>query len=73
MPRNILQNVFQWLTFAKQRLFLEKVAEAAILGPDKNDRLLSDHTIPSPYEMEESCSGLLTIIPSRGKSGQNRV
>ncbi len=59
------RNVFQWLAFAKRSLFLEEVAEAAVYNPDENDWLHSDFRVLHLYEIDDICSGLITINPTR--------
>ena len=52
----------QWLAFAERPLYLEELAEAAIMS-SKADGSPYTH-LPTSYAINDICSGLITLIPT---------
>lgn len=50
---------FQWMAYSGRQLFLDEVAEAAVLSWDCSIDL--DNRFPNPYDIVDICSNLVTI------------
>ena len=69
IPENYRQNaldIFTWLTFSKQPLLLEEVAEVTGFVNEKNS-FDPDGILPDPKDILTICSSLIVFVDSKGK------
>ncbi|KAI4125302.1 MAG: hypothetical protein LQ347_005424 [Umbilicaria vellea] len=72
--KQMARSALLWLAFSERPLYLDEVAEAAILSPecctlDPGDRLLD------PHDIIDICSGLITSLPvtTKQRVGRSRI
>lgn len=65
-------NAFQWMAFSKRSLYLEEVAEAAIL--DSQGHLNTEQRFSNPYDIVDICSSVVTLSASaEDKAGPKQM
>lgn len=58
----VAHRALQWLAFAERPLYLDELAQAAVIG-SKADGILTT-SLPTSYAIDDICQGLTTSIPT---------